>query len=138
MRFSPVTLALVACVALVACADFTRGEYWDVDDEGAGADDGAEPGQYSYTADVHALMDSGCERCHAPAGSAGNTDFIIVSGDLEASYASTLEFVDLDEPSASRLLSKTAGSGHGGATIFTANSAEYALILAWIKQGAPL
>jgi hypothetical protein len=120
-------------VGLLGCADFTRGAYWDLPDEDG--EPGGVEGELGYAADIHPLLDAGCERCHGPGNSAGHTGYVI-SDDLEASYASALEFVELGSPSASRLLSKTAGSGHGGGTIFDDRSDEYATILAWIEQGA--
>ena len=130
MRFK-----LVAIVLLVsACADFERGAYWEPDAaaEGTGVD-----GEQSYAADIHPVLDAGCERCHAAGNSAGNTDYLIVSDDPHASYASAVEFVDLDEPADSRLLAKMAGSGHAGGVLFDDRSPEYDLTLAWIEQGAP-
>ena len=130
--------ALLALASTLACADFSRGDYWDLDGgaEDSAGDAGGEDGEYGYIADVHPLLDAGCERCHGPGNSASNTSYL-VSDDIAASYASALDFVDLDNPGASRLLSKTAGQGHGGGTIFDDRSAEYDLILAWIDQGAP-
>jgi hypothetical protein len=127
--------ALILSLTLIsACADFKRGAYWEPEQDGAG--EGGAEGEYSYAADVHSLLDAGCERCHAPGNSADNTDFLIVSADLEGSYASTLEFVNLDSPADSRLLSKAAGKAHGGGVIFDDRSPEYDLMLAWIEQGA--
>lgn len=125
---------LLSLTLTSACADFKRGEYWELDD--APADEG-EDGEYRYAADVHPLLDAGCERCHAPGNSAENTGFLILTDDVDSSYASALEFVNLDSPAASRLLSKTAGDAHGGGVIFDDRSAEYDLLLAWIEQGAP-
>ncbi|MFO7563185.1 MAG: hypothetical protein R6X02_11120 [Enhygromyxa sp.] len=104
---------ILSVALLFGCADFKRGEYWELDDD-AVADEGGPEGEYGYARDVHSLLDAGCERCHAPGKSADNTDFLIISDDLEASYASTLEFVNLGSPADSRLLSKTAGKGRGG------------------------
>ena len=120
---------------LLGCADFVRGEYWELD-EGASEEGTAGDGVYGYAANVHELMDTGCERCHAPGNSAGNTNFLIHSDDVEASYASPLEFVDVEAPASSRLLGKMAGAGHGGGAVYDDRSAEYELVLAWIEQGA--
>jgi hypothetical protein len=129
MRFKLILALLLAS----GCADFKRGEYWDL---GETAGEGADDGQYTYAADVHPLLDAGCERCHAPGNSAESTGFLILSDDTEPSYASTLEFVDLERPADSRLLSKMAGDAHGGGVIFDDRSPEYDLTLAWIEQGA--
>lgn len=128
---------LAAGIAVLGsgCADFVRGEYWVSEDESGDATGG--DGIYSYADDIHALLVSGCERCHAPANSAGNTEFLILTDDIDGSYASTIVFVEPDDPAASRLLAKTAGTGHGGGVVFDDRSPEYALILAWIEQGAP-
>lgn len=132
MRSRTLTLAALP-LALLACADFVRGDYWSQQGE---SDTGVE-GEYGYAADVHVLLDAGCARCHAPGESAGNTDFILTPEDTDASYELVLEFVDLDSPADSRLLSKSAGQGHQGGTIFDTDSPEYDLMLAWIQQGAP-
>lgn len=123
------------CVAalLVGCADFTRGAYWEVDGQGT---DGGADGELGYEQDIHPLLDAGCERCHGPGNSAEDTNYDVISSDVETSYMSALVFVDLDSPGDSRLLSKTAGNGHAGGAIFAEGSAEYDLILAWIEQGA--
>ena len=127
-------LAGSVCV-LVACADFERGEYWQQAEESG--ESGGATGELGYALDVHPLLDAGCERCHAAGESAGNTQFLLVSDDAEASYESTVEFIDLDSPGDSRLLAKMAGKGHGGGVIFDESSGEYELVLAWIEQGAP-
>ncbi len=93
------------------------------------------PDAPSYADDVLPLLLAGCERCHAPDGQANTTD-LLFTDDVEASYEMTLDFVDLAAPGDSRLLSKTAGQGHIGGTIYDRNSAEYAAILEWIAQGA--
>ena len=143
MRFDGSRAIASACLALVvtaslACADFRRGPYWELDDEvSAGDESGTGGGEYGYADDVHAILDAGCERCHGVGNSAGDTDLVILPDDVEASYQSSLEFVDLDAPASSRLLSKMAGAAHGGGTIFDDRSPEYDLILTWIERGAP-
>ncbi|HLT40410.1 MAG TPA: hypothetical protein VK034_29225, partial [Enhygromyxa sp.] len=59
MRSEVIAILLLAS----ACADFKRGEYWELDD--TPADEGAD-GEYTFAADVHPLLDAGCERCHGP------------------------------------------------------------------------
>jgi hypothetical protein len=130
MRFS---CPLVAFALLLGCADFTRGAYWEVDGQ---ATEGGLEGELGYERDIHPLLDAGCERCHGPGNSAGDTNYSVISTDIGASYMSALGFVDLDSPGDSRLLSKAAGSGHGGGTIFAEDGDEYDLILQWIEQGA--
>ena len=128
------SIVITLCLALVGCADFKRGEYWEEDEEEA---EGADTEGYSYEADVHPLLDSGCERCHGDGGSAATTAFFITPADVESSYMSTLQFVDVADPEGSRLLSKASGNGHGGGTIYDDQSGEYAVILSWIEVGAP-
>jgi carbon monoxide dehydrogenase subunit G len=84
---------------------------------------------------VHALLIEGCESCHAPGGAASSTELVYV-GDVSEDYDATLEFVTPDSPESSRLVTKMQGRGHGGGAIFTPTSAEYALILTWIREGA--
>jgi hypothetical protein len=127
----PRTLALV--LLLGGCADFARGAYWEIDGQGT---DGGVDGEFGYEQDIHPLLDAGCERCHGPGNSAEDTNYSVISTDVEASYTSALLFIDLDSPGDSRLLSKAAGNGHAGGAIFAEGSVEYDLILAWIEQGA--
>jgi hypothetical protein len=145
MRFSrpriSLALALAGSVGLlvIGCADFKRGAYWDVDGDDDGDLDGTgDAGELRYAADIHPLLDAGCERCHAATNSAGNTGYLVESDDIESSYATALEFVDLDAPADSRLLTKMAGQNHGAGVIFDDRSPEYDLTLAWIEQGAAL
>jgi hypothetical protein len=124
---------------VLGCADFKRGAYWDLDDDGGGGgelDGTAGGGDLGYAADIHPLLDAGCERCHAANNSAGNTGYLVVSADPERSYTNALEFINLDAPASSRLLTKMAGQNHGAGVIFDDRSPEYALALAWIEQGA--
>jgi hypothetical protein len=153
-------------VALGGCADVRRGEYWhepagssgaagsDAMDDGDGAaastsggagesDDGGSTGGdstggatgLSFAADVEPLLDAGCERCHSSDGQASTTAFLLV-GEIEADYETTIEFVNLGDPEASRLLAKGAGKGHTGGVVFDDRSSEYETILQWIEQGA--
>ena len=165
-RSRTVSLAAVVVLVVTGCAAFTRGERWDDTDDGTSGglptttaapsddDDGDEattgpaPGSTSETpdtegpgdapsfaTDVLPLLIAGCERCHSPDGQANDTE-LVYTDDVEAAYEMTLDFVDLSAPSQSRLLTKTAGQGHTGGTIFHTSSAEYAAILDWIAQGA--
>lgn len=134
MRSERLVVAALALAILAGCADFKRGDYWEIGE--TGEDETADDGLYAY-ADVHEVLVAGCERCHAPGNSAGNTKFLLEADNLESSYTNVLEFIDTDSPADSRLLAKGAGNGHGGGTIFDESSAEYDLILAWIEQGAP-
>ena len=155
----------IALFSLGACADFRRGETWegtsesgdvatsapaptpsDESDAGAPDDDGAETSGGasetgglaagpSFATDVLPILRAGCERCHSADGSASATTFLLGLDDVEA-YETTLDFVDLDDPAASRLLSKAAGSGHTGGVIFDDRATEYTTILDWIEHGA--
>lgn len=125
--------ALAWALLLGGCADFTRGADWEIDEQGT---DGGVEGEVGYERDIHPLLDAGCERCHGPGNNAEDTNYSVISTNVEASYMSALGFIDLDSPSDSRLLSKSAGNGHAGGAIFAEGSAEYDLILRWIEQGA--
>lgn len=148
------------------CAGFERGEYWretssstggamedtsttpmstsgaetGADEEGEastglGSTGGGLPAT-SYADEIHGLMVAGCERCHEPNGSANDTGLIVLADDPAASYELVVDFVDTAQPSSSRLLTKGAGQGHGGGTIYDDRSAEYDTILRWIDTGA--
>lgn len=166
MSSDRIARALVCtCLLASACADVRRGEYWDepsADGSGEGqADDAAttegsgdETGPSATTtgaatdegsgssgepppsfADVLPLLRSGCEDCHSATGEASDTDYVLGSDDADV-YAMTLEFIDLDQPAQSRLLTKTAGIGHNGGTVFDEGTTEYQTILEWIEAGA--
>jgi hypothetical protein len=112
------------------------GDDGNLDDSGGseGSDSGGAPA-VSFAAEVHPLLIAGCERCHSADGQANTTSLIYVDDpvlDLEG----TLDFVDLDSPPSSRLLSKTTGQGHTGGVIYDDDSNAYTTILAWIEQGA--
>lgn len=134
-RLIQVGLGLCLGVA-AACADFERGPRWDDDDSGASDAGTGDPSDgLSYADGIDALLVSGCERCHAPGASAGGTGFVLTT-DVDANYLQALDFVNLEDPGASRLLSKAAGQGHGGGTIYDSRSNEYDSILEWIEGGA--
>ncbi|RKH46996.1 hypothetical protein D7X55_29950 [Corallococcus sp. AB049A] len=131
--------ALLATLLTLAlgCADFERGPV-SADagppptDGGGGGDAGSA---VSFASDVHPLLTSGCQSCHRGGGAAGNTSFLL-TGDADADYAAVISLTDTSNPSASRLLRKTSGAGHGGGAIYGEGSPEYQTLLAWISAGA--
>ena len=125
--------AACASAALLACADFSRGDPLPGGAAPPVASDAAAG--VGFAAEVHALLVAGCESCHAAGGAASSTELVYV-GDVEADYGTTLEFVTLGSPEASRLVTKMQGRGHGGGAIFTPASAESELVLTWIREGA--
>jgi hypothetical protein len=131
--------AAAAAVLPAGCADLERGpraaDAADAGDAGTPtAGDGAAA--LSFAADVHALLVDGCGGCHQTGGMAGETD-LLFSGDAAADRQVVVSFVSLDQPAASRLLSKGAGLGHGGGAVYRPGDAEYEVVLRWITQGAP-
>jgi cytochrome c553 len=136
--FAGLARALITAFVLfaAACADFERGaSIMAAPDAGAGETATEAGSMASYATDVHALLVSGCRRCHAPDGSAGHTT-LVMSGQAETDYPRALMFVKPGDPAGSRLLNKTAGSGHGGGAIYSAGSPEHQKISQWIKEGA--
>lgn len=113
----------------------TTGNGDDGDEGGSTSGDSTGAAGLSFAADVEPLLDAGCERCHSADGQASTTAFLLV-GDIEADYETTIEFVNLGDPEASRLLAKGAGKGHTGGVVFDDRSSEYETILQWIEQGA--
>ena len=89
----------------------------------------------SFENDVRALLLDDCEACHREGGVAATTGLLYGDG-VDDDLASTLMFVDLDEPSGSVLLAKARGEAHGGGERFAEDSQQYATILAWIEGGA--
>ncbi|MBZ4334821.1 hypothetical protein ACIHQR_31400 [Corallococcus coralloides] len=129
---------LTAMVTLaLGCADFERGPV--AADAGAppidGGGEGDGGGAVSFASDVHPLLTTGCQSCHRGGGAAGNTSFLL-TGEADADYAATVSLTDTSNPSASRLLRKASGAGHGGGAIYGADTPEYQALLAWISGGA--
>lgn len=140
MRFSfGAALALLALAPLGApgCADFERGppsgaDGAPVNDAGAMGPGGAP----AFGGDVQALLIADCQSCHSPNGNAASTGWVL-SGDGPTDLKATLPFVDTSAPASSRLLTKAAGTGHGGGRLYPTDSTEYTRILEWISDGAP-
>lgn len=131
---------LAALLLCAGCADFSRGEPLGSSGAGGGLPDGMGNGSdagasSSYAADVQPLLLDGCESCHSPTGAASGTGFVL-TGSVPDDYLSTLDFVDVNTPDASRLVFKMAGRSHGGGAVFTSASPEYAQVLRWIGEGA--
>lgn len=129
---------LTAMFALaLGCADFERGPV--AADAGEppidGGGEGDAGGAVSFASDVHPLLTTGCQSCHRSGGAAGNTSFLL-TGDADADYAAALSLTDTSNPSASRLLRKTSGAGHGGGAVYGVDTPEYQTLLAWISGGA--
>jgi hypothetical protein len=135
-------LALMILV-LVGCADLERG---DTAPDAAGpvvTDGGGDVGMpgdggaaaTSFARDVHPLLLDGCGRCHTAGGMAASSG-LLFTREAAADRQAALTFVNLDQPAASRLLSKGAGIGHGGGAVYAAGTPEYDTILRWIAQGA--
>jgi len=122
---------LIAAVLAAGCADFSRGAAPDAAPD-AGASDG---GGGAGFAPVHALLLSGCQRCHQAGGEAGTTA-LVLTGDARADRDVVARLVDTSSPEASRLLSKMSGHGHTGGAVFNEGSPEYAAVLRWIQEGA--
>jgi hypothetical protein len=136
-RRHALALVLVSAVVVGAgCADFSRGPAAPATDAGAG--EGGVPisdGGLSFAAQVHGILIAGCQRCHAEGAEAGDTAFLL-TGDAVADLVATADFVDGNAPAQSRLLTKMAGQGHGGGTIYAPGTPEYQTVLTWIQEGA--
>ncbi|NOK22586.1 hypothetical protein [Corallococcus carmarthensis] len=123
---------------VVGCADLHRGApspdagVPPTDGGGSGGDGGTT---VSFASDVHPLLTTGCQTCHRAGGAAGSTSFVL-TGDADADYAEVSSLTDASNPSASRLLRKASGAGHGGGAIYGESTPEYQTLLAWISGGA--
>jgi hypothetical protein len=132
-----VLLTAVACLG-GGCADFSRGGAAPAAGDAAAtdADGGGSDGALSFAADVHAILTTTCQPCHAQGKQAGDTA-LLLTGDAAGDYAVVIPFVDTSAPSSSRLLAKMSGNGHGGGTLYAAGTPEYQTVLRWIQEGAP-
>ena len=131
-------LAIVALAALGGgCADFSRGPAAPAATD-AGTGEGGAPSSdaaLSFAADVHGILVGACQRCHAAGAEAGDTAFLL-TGEAAADLTATTAFIDVNAPASSRLLTKMAGQGHSGGTLFAAGTPEYQTVLRWIQEGA--
>lgn len=97
---------------------------------------GGTPPTVSFSQDVMPILQSRCQVCHQSGGVAGNTRFIVA--DVNSTYNSVINLIDLVNPQNSRLLRKGAGlTDHGGGQVIAPNSPEFQTILQWIQEGAP-
>jgi hypothetical protein len=86
----------------------------------------------SFVSDISPIFDE-CAVCHL---GFDNPRF----NNLGILYDNVINFVDLNDPVNSRILTKPSGNHHAGGTIAgfeTVNSEKYKLILRWILEGAP-
>jgi hypothetical protein len=123
-------------LALTGCADFDRGD--PTPDSGSSVVDGGlgSSGQaVSFASQVHPLLSTGCQTCHRSGGIAGGTSFVL-SGSVESDLSAATGFIDLSNPSQSRLLRKAAGLGHGGGSVYPESSTEHQTLFSWISGGA--
>ena len=118
-----------------ACADLSRGPAPAAADAASDAGADTTGDAESFAAQVHGILTGACMRCHAAGGEAGDTSFLL-TGVASADLASTSRFIDLQTATASRLLAKMSGNGHGGGTVFAVESTEYQTVLRWIRGGA--
>ncbi len=100
----------------------------------------------SFSADVYPILETKCQSCHNPTGSASNTGLVFANAN--EAYIAIIQnqpstqgynsFIDTNTPQNSLLLLKATNSvSHSGGQIFAENSVEYNTILNWINQGAP-
>ena len=128
-------------LGLAACADVERGDPLPVDagaeaspaSDAAAGDGGAAV--RSFARDVHPLLVDLCARCHGPSGSASNSG-LVLGDDAARDLPQVQGFLNQANPAGSRLLSKGAGSGHGGGAIIAPGTPEHRTILEWITQGS--
>lgn len=126
-------LAVLACLAS-GCADFSRGGAVPDADVGDVANSDAVA---SFATEVHGILTSACQRCHASGQEAGDTR-LILTGVASTDYTVVKSLVDTSAPASSRLLVKMSGSGHGGGKLYAVGTPQYQTVLLWIQQGAPL
>jgi len=121
-------------MALAACADFQRGPSAVLDDAGVEPTP-SDGGATSFAIAVEPVLIDTCLSCHRVGGVAAGTS-LVLSGEAGADFAQVSALVDLATPSASRLLSKAAGQGHGGGAVLAPGSPDYQALLQWVTDGA--
>lgn len=123
---------VLAAILAGACGDFERGDPLPATET---ASPTGTNGAVSFASDVHPILIEYCEDCHSPSGEASSSDYIL-SGNSDDDYLTVLEFVDVENPSSSRLLTKARGTGHTGGVILSSGSAEFTTLFNWIAEGA--
>jgi hypothetical protein len=122
-----ILIPIFALFVLVGCGTdnpFDRG----ADLPGNGNE--APSGPLSFASDVKPALQV-CASCHS--GGAGGW---VYTGGVD-SYNAVLSVIDTINPQRSELLIKaTGGDGHGGGSLFSANTSSYQAIATWISQGA--
>ena len=134
-RLARVTAFALAALA-AGCADLERGPAAPTVDAGTGEGGAVNPDGGVTFAAVEPILIGSCQRCHSSGGEAGDTAFLL-TGDAAADHTAATAFVNPGAPASSRLLTKMAGNGHGGGTVFGAATPEYQTVLSWIQEGAP-
>ena len=137
----------LAIALLGGCAELTRGPTTPIDaapvspaaeagpgESGAG-EGGAPDGGYSFATQVEPLLLDDCRHCHQGGGQA-ESSALVLTGTAATDYVMVVKLVNKAEPLSSRLLSKAAGVGHDGGTLYAPGSSQYTTLLNWIQQGA--
>jgi hypothetical protein len=90
----------------------------------------------AYAPSVHEALNRGCAGCHRSGSLASGSGFVL-SGEVASDFASARRLVDLQQPEGSLLLRKASGGmPHAGGAGFPPESADYRLVLQWIRSGA--
>lgn len=130
---------LVGAIIVAGCAPFERGERRGEPDAtvefDAGPGDGATGP--SFEADVLAVLLDRCGDCHREGGTGAASIEFVLTDDPAIDRDTVLALVDTLDPDASGLLEKARGEGHGGGSAMPPDSADYAVVRAWIAAGAP-
>jgi hypothetical protein len=129
MRFDRLSVGLLLATLLAgACADFRRGPAPDASPDGAVLVD--DP---VFENDVYPILQSDCQSCHSQGNWAGTTRFVL-TGNAKADRAMVVALVYPDYPDGSLLLQRATGNQHGGGTVITVDSPEYATMRDWIAS----
>lgn len=141
-RWPLFAVATVTAAIALACAGGKPIDVGDDDDDGA-----TTPTVNTTFASgvVPALTSEGCGNagCHqAPATGAGN---LALSGSVAEIYAEVTTannnnsglVINTANAATSLLLTKGAGTAHGGGTLWTTSDTTYLSVRGWIEAGAP-
>jgi hypothetical protein len=108
---------------------------WSDPDAPAESDAPDLPSGPTFEPTVHRILVDRCQSCHAP-GSPMAGGFVL-NGDPGPDFETSLRFVTADQAAHSPLLTKAAGTAHGGGEILSSTSDDHAVILEWIEGGTP-
>jgi hypothetical protein len=97
----------------------------------------AAPAPTVFVPEIHGLLMASCRNCHQAGGPAAGSR-LVFTGTARADWDAARAFIDPQRPRDSLLVTKAAGTMHGGGPVAPAGSRVQRRLLAWIASGGRL